>query len=64
MIFIGFVAHMGEKNNAYKELVVRSEENGPLGRTRCRYNETVKIYLKYDEARQTVFIQLGIDRKL
>ena len=55
---------MGEKNNAYKELVVRSEENGPLGRTRCRYNETVKIYLKYDEARQTVFIQLGIDRKL
>jgi hypothetical protein len=32
MRWVGHVAHMGEKRNAYKILVAKPEEKGPLGR--------------------------------
>jgi hypothetical protein len=58
------VAHIGKKNDAYRDLGKRSEGNSPLGRPRYICDETIKIYLKYNGALHTIFIQLGMDRLL
>jgi hypothetical protein len=39
---------MGEKRNAYRILVGKPEENRPLGRPRCRWEDTVRMDLKRD----------------
>jgi hypothetical protein len=36
MRWAGYVAHMGEKRNAYRILVGKPEGRRPLGRPRCR----------------------------
>jgi hypothetical protein len=35
----------GEKRNAYRILVGKPEEKGPLGRERCRWVNTIKMDL-------------------
>jgi hypothetical protein len=40
------VARMRAMRNAYKILVRKPEGNGPLGRSRCRYEDNIKMGLK------------------
>jgi hypothetical protein len=42
----GHVARMGEKRNAYRILVGRSEGRRPLGRPRLRWVDNIKIILE------------------
>jgi hypothetical protein len=39
------VAQKGEKRNAYRLLVRKPEEKGPLGRPRRRWVDNIKMYL-------------------
>jgi hypothetical protein len=42
----GHVARMGEKRNAYSILVGKPEGKRSLGRTRSRWVDNIKIYLR------------------
>jgi hypothetical protein len=42
----GHVARMGEKRNAYRMLVGKSEDKRPLGRPRRRSVDNIKIDLR------------------
>jgi hypothetical protein len=44
MSWVGHVARMGEKGNAYRVLVGKPEGKRPLGRTRHRWMDNIKIY--------------------
>jgi hypothetical protein len=46
MRWAGHVARMGEKMNAYRILVGKSEGKRPLGRPRCRWVENIKMDLR------------------
>jgi hypothetical protein len=39
------VASTGEKRNAYRSLMGKPEGKRPLGRSRCRWNDNIKMYL-------------------
>jgi hypothetical protein len=43
--WVGHVARMGEKRNAYRLLVGKTEGKGPLGRPRCRLVDNIKMDL-------------------
>jgi hypothetical protein len=45
MRWAGHVARMGEKSNAYRILVGKSEVKRPLGRPRHRWVDNIKMYL-------------------
>jgi hypothetical protein len=45
MMLAGNVARMGEKKNAYRLLVGKSEGKRPLGRPRCRWVYNIKMDL-------------------
>jgi hypothetical protein len=42
---VGHVARMGEKRNAYRLLVGRTEGRRPLGRPRCRWLDNIRMDL-------------------
>jgi hypothetical protein len=46
MIWAGHVARMGEKRNAYRILVGKSEGKRPLGRRRRRWVNNIKMDLR------------------
>jgi hypothetical protein len=46
MTCVGHVARMGEKRNACRILVGKLEGKRPLGRTRRRWVNNIKIYLR------------------
>jgi hypothetical protein len=46
MRWIGYVARMGEKRNAYRILVGKPEGKRPLKRPRCRCVYNIKIDLR------------------
>jgi hypothetical protein len=46
MRWVGHVARMGEKRNAYTILVGKSEGNSPLGRPRRRWVDNIKMDLR------------------
>jgi hypothetical protein len=46
MRWVGHVARMGEKRNAYRILVENPEGKRPLGRPRRRWVDNIKINLK------------------
>jgi hypothetical protein len=46
MIWVGYVARMGEKRNAYKILVRKPEGKRPLGKPRCRWEDNIKMNLR------------------
>jgi hypothetical protein len=45
MRLAGHVARMGEKRNAYRLLVGMPEGKRPLGRTRCRWVDNIRMNL-------------------
>jgi hypothetical protein len=45
MRWVGQVARRGKKRNAYRILVGKPEGKRPLGRTRCRWLDNIKIDL-------------------
>jgi hypothetical protein len=47
MRWVGHVARMGEKRGAYRILMGRPEETGPLWRTRRRWEDNIKMDLQY-----------------
>ena len=46
MKWVGHVAHMEERRGAYRVLVGKPEEKGPLGRPRCRCEHNIKMDLQ------------------
>jgi hypothetical protein len=46
MIWAGHVARMGEKRGAYRILAGRPEGRRPLGRSRCRQEDNIKMDIK------------------
>ena len=42
----GLVARMGERRCIYSVLVVKPERKRPLGKTRSRWEENIKMYLQ------------------
>jgi hypothetical protein len=46
MRWAGHVARMGETRNAYKILVVKPARKRPLGRTKHRWVDNIKLNLK------------------
>jgi hypothetical protein len=42
----GNVARVGEKKNGYNVLVRKSEGRRPFGRTRCRWDDNIKMDLQ------------------
>jgi hypothetical protein len=46
MKWAGHVAHMGQKTGAYRILVGTPEGRQPLGRTRRRWEDNIKMYLQ------------------
>jgi hypothetical protein len=48
MRWVGHVACMGKKRNAYRILVGKPEGKRPLARPRCRWVDNIKMDLKRD----------------
>jgi hypothetical protein len=46
MRWAGHVARMGEKRNVYRLLVGKPEGKRPLGRSRCRWIDNIKMDLR------------------
>jgi hypothetical protein len=46
MIWAGYVAQIGEKRNAFRILLGKSEEKRPLGRSRHRWVDNIKMNLR------------------
>jgi hypothetical protein len=46
MRWAGHVASVEENGNAFEVLVGKPEGNRPLGRSRLRWEDNIKIYLK------------------
>jgi hypothetical protein len=45
MRWAGHIARIGEKSNAYRFLMGKSEGKGPLGRPRCRWVDNIEMDL-------------------
>jgi hypothetical protein len=43
---VGHIACMGERRGAYKVLVGKHEGKRPLGRSRCRWEDVIKVNLQ------------------
>jgi hypothetical protein len=46
MRWVGYVAQMGEMQNAYNILIGKPEWKSPLGRPRCRWDDNIEIELR------------------
>jgi hypothetical protein len=57
-----YVAHIGDKRNAYRILVRNPEEIKPLGRPRHRWEDSIKMVLRYIEWGDRDCIYLAQDR--
>jgi len=44
--WVGHVAHVGDRRNAYRLLVEKPEGKSPLGRPRQRWEDNIKMYLQ------------------
>jgi hypothetical protein len=49
MIWVGHVAHIRDKKNAYRFLVGASEGNRCLGSHRCKYEDNTKVAVKKED---------------
>jgi hypothetical protein len=62
MRWAGHVAHMGEGKGVYRVLVGRPEGKRPLGRTRYRWEDNIKMDLREIGIDGANWIQLAQDR--
>jgi hypothetical protein len=62
IIRAGHVTQMGEKRNAYRLLVGMPERKRPLGRQRCRWEDSIKLDLVEIGLRELDWIGLAQDR--
>ncbi|PNF36143.1 hypothetical protein B7P43_G10971 [Cryptotermes secundus] len=62
MRWAGHLARMGEKNNAYRILVGKPEGKRPLGRTRRRWVDNIKIILRKIGWDSVDWVDLAQDR--
>jgi hypothetical protein len=62
MRWAGHVACMGERRGVYRVLVGRPEGNRPLGRSRRRWEDNIKMDLREIEIDGANWIRLARDR--
>jgi hypothetical protein len=62
MRWVGHVARMGEKRNAYRILVANPKENRSLGRPRRRWEDNIKMNLRAIGWNGMDWIDLAQDR--
>ena len=62
MRWAGYVARMGERRGVYRILVVKPEENRPLGRPRGRWKFNIKMKLQEVGCGGMGWIDLAQDR--
>ena len=62
MRWVGHVAHMGERRGVYRVLVVKPEGKRPLGRTRHRWKDNIKMDLQEVGCGGVDWIELAEDR--
>jgi hypothetical protein len=62
IIWVGHVARMGEKRNAYRILVGKPEGKRPLGRTRRRWEDNIRMDLREIGWGDIDWIDLAQDR--
>jgi hypothetical protein len=62
MRWVGYVARMGEKRNAYSILVEKSEGKRPLGRPRRKWVDNIKMDLREIVWNGMDWIDLAQDR--
>jgi hypothetical protein len=59
----GHVALVGELRNAYRVLVGKREGKGPLGRSRRRWEDNIKMDLgeiKWEDVDWIIWLRIGI----
>ena len=64
MIWAGHVARMEEKRTLYRVLVGKPEGKRPLGRTRRRWKDNIKMYLQEVKCGDMDWIELAQDRDM
>jgi len=62
MRWAGHVACMGERRGVYRGLVGKLERKRSLGRSRCRWEDNIKIDLQEVECGGIDWIELAQDR--
>jgi len=62
MRWVGHVVRMGERRGVYRVLVGKPEGKRSLGRTRCRWEDNIKMDLQEVGGRSTDWIELAQDR--
>jgi len=59
---VGHVVGMGERRGVYRVLVGKPEGKGPLGRTRCRWEDYIKMDIQKWDVGGVEWIELTQDR--
>ena len=62
MCFLLYVARMGEDRGVHRVLVGKPEEKRPLGRSRCRWENNIKMYLEEVGGGRGDWMELAQDR--
>jgi len=62
MRWVGHVAHVGERRHVYRDLVGKPEGKRPLGRPRCRWEDSIKMDLQKVGCGGMDWIELAEDR--
>jgi hypothetical protein len=62
MRWVGHVARVGEGTGVYRVLVGRSKGERPLGRSRCRWEDNIRMDLREIGIDGVNWIQLAQDR--
>ena len=63
MRWVGHVARMGDRQGAYRVLVVSPEGKRSLGRHKCRWEDNIKMDIQEVRWRRINCIDLAQDRK-